>query len=219
MTDRRLTDAQIATALRAHLPTQAQPGLRSRVFDQIDATPQRRAMPSFLGAVTDADPVGRRRSLLLAAAVLVALAVATAVGVGAYLQAQRDHLPFSLDRPDDVDAYVAGAYPALVDLPALSLMVIESEGTKGRWSYDGHGHVRLDHYGSPTDAEPTLFELFGDDTMSEVASVDGKDVWVEHSGQGIRGARSLRRSASVSTARRHGPTSPWSTSSTDPRTT
>ena len=185
MTDRHLTDAQIATALRAHLPAHAQAGLRGRVFEQIEVTPQRPPMPSFLSALTDADPVGRRRSILFAAALLIAVAFATAVGVGAYLQSrQPDQLPFSLDPPGNVDAYVTESYPGLVSLPALSLTVIETEGTKTRWFYDGNGHVRMDHYDMPTADEPVLFQLFADDTLSEIVDVGGEQAWVEHPGQG-----------------------------------
>jgi hypothetical protein len=41
MNGRRLTDAQISTALRAHLPEAAAPGLRERVFDAAATTPAR----------------------------------------------------------------------------------------------------------------------------------------------------------------------------------
>jgi len=72
MNGRPLTDAQISQALRAHLPEAAAPGLRERVFEAAETTSQLRALPLFLGALSDADPVGRRRSLLIAAAILVA---------------------------------------------------------------------------------------------------------------------------------------------------
>ena len=76
MNGRPLTDAQISLALRAHLPDRAQSGLGSRILELAEATPQQRALPSFLGALSEADPVSRRRSLLIAAALLVALALA-----------------------------------------------------------------------------------------------------------------------------------------------
>jgi len=66
MNARPLTDAQISQALRAHLPEAAATGLRERVFDAAETTAQLRSFPSFLGALSDADPVGRRRSLLIA---------------------------------------------------------------------------------------------------------------------------------------------------------
>jgi Galactose oxidase, central domain len=83
MNDRRPSDIQITAALRAHLPAQAQTGLPQRVRDAVETTSQRRPLPSFLGALSDADPVAARRSLLIAAALLLALALASAGAVGA----------------------------------------------------------------------------------------------------------------------------------------
>ncbi len=83
MTGRHVTDAQVARALRAHLPERADPGLRERVLDAAAATGQQRTLPPVIGALGDADPAVRTRSLLLAAALLVALALASATAVGA----------------------------------------------------------------------------------------------------------------------------------------
>ena len=93
MNDRRLSDAQIAAALRAHLPAQAQGGLPGRVMDAVEITSQRRPLPSFLGALSDADPVAARRSLLIAAALLLGLALASAGAVGAWRLLQHDAAP------------------------------------------------------------------------------------------------------------------------------
>ena len=90
MNGRRLTDAQISKALRAHLPDRADPGLRERILDAAETTGQQRALPSVIGALSDADPVVRRRSLLIAAALLVALAFASAAAVGSLRLLQRD---------------------------------------------------------------------------------------------------------------------------------
>ena len=90
MNGRQLTDAQIASALRAHVPERAQAGLRERILEAAGATTQQRALPSFLGALSAADTVSRRRSLLIAAALLVALALASAAAVGALRLLQRD---------------------------------------------------------------------------------------------------------------------------------
>ena len=86
----RLTDAQISQALRAHLPERAQAGLRERILEAAETTRQQRALPSFLGALSEADPVTRRRSLLIAAALLVALALAATAAVGALRLLERD---------------------------------------------------------------------------------------------------------------------------------
>ncbi|MFI5042440.1 MAG: Kelch repeat-containing protein, partial [Acidimicrobiales bacterium] len=90
MNGRRLTDAQISKALRAHLPDRAHPGLRERILDEAETTGQQRALPSVFGALRDADPVVRRRSLLIAAALLVALAFASAAAVGSLRLLQHD---------------------------------------------------------------------------------------------------------------------------------
>jgi hypothetical protein len=86
----RVTDAQISKALRAHLPDRADPGLRERILDAAETTGQQRALPSVIGALSGANPVVRRRSLLIAAALLVALALASVAAVGALRLLQRD---------------------------------------------------------------------------------------------------------------------------------
>ena len=86
----RLTDAQVSQALRAHLPDRAEAGLRERILEAAETTSQQRALPSFLGALSEADPVARRRSLLIAAALLVALAFASSAVVGALRILERD---------------------------------------------------------------------------------------------------------------------------------
>ena len=47
--ERRVTDAQLAAALRAHLPARSQPGLRE-LIEAVGTTSQQRPLPSFLGA-------------------------------------------------------------------------------------------------------------------------------------------------------------------------
>ena len=86
MTARPLTDAQIARALRLHLPERAQAGLESRIFAAASSTPQQRNLPAIVAGLWDADPSSRRRYQLLAAALLVALTLAVVAGVGALLR-------------------------------------------------------------------------------------------------------------------------------------
>jgi hypothetical protein len=85
MNERRLSDAQIAAALQGHLPSTAQAGLKGRVIEAVAITSQQRPLPSFLGALSDADAIGRQRSLLVAALVLIALAIAAIIVVGSAL--------------------------------------------------------------------------------------------------------------------------------------
>jgi hypothetical protein len=86
----RLTDVQVSQALRAHLPDRAQAGLRDRILEAAKTSSQQGALPSFLGALSDADPVSRRRSLRIAAALLVALALAATAAIGAGRLFERD---------------------------------------------------------------------------------------------------------------------------------
>lgn len=110
----RLTDEQVSQALRAHLPERAQAGLRERILEVAETTNQQRALPSFLGALSEADPVTRRRSLLIAAALLVALALAATAAVGALRLLQRDPFPDLSLEPPTIPS------PAVTTLPASS---------------------------------------------------------------------------------------------------
>jgi len=142
-------------------------------------------MPSFLARLVDADPVARRRSLLLAAALLLALTLSVAAGVGAWLESQRRTLDLlSLERPADLDAYVVGTYQGLVDLPALSITIVQVEGTKARYYYDGTGTIRHDLYTSPSDTRPSEYRIFSEDQMAERADLGGRPVWLVHGQQG-----------------------------------
>lgn len=146
MNDRRLTDAQVTRALAAHLPDRANPGLQARILADASVTRQRRALPSILGLLSDPDPAERRRTLLLVAAMLVALLVATGAAVGAILEWQRrEAVPdLSLERPDDLDVFVTNAYLGLLDLPPLKIVMSDGDV----WYHDGSGTVRQDR-GSP----------------------------------------------------------------------
>jgi hypothetical protein len=100
MNGRPLTDAQISSALRAHLPDRAYPGLRERILEATATTTQRRALPSFLGALSEADPTTRRRTFLIAAALLVGLALASVAAAGALRILERDPVhELSLEPP------------------------------------------------------------------------------------------------------------------------
>jgi hypothetical protein len=134
MNGRPLTDAQISIALRARLPERAQAGLRERILEATETTTQQRALPSFFGALSDADPVARRRSLLLAAALLVALAFAGAAAVGAWRLAHRDppRELIRLETPAEVQAFVFSSYERLDQLPPEAITTIDSQGRKER---------------------------------------------------------------------------------------
>lgn len=90
----------------------------------------------------------------------------------------------SLEPPTDVDAYVTLAYEGLVDLPPLSITVVETEGTKARYMYDGAALVHHDHFGNANDSEPSEFRIFSRDTMAERSTLDGQTIWLQYAGQG-----------------------------------
>jgi Tol biopolymer transport system component len=139
MKGRRLTDAQISKALRAHLPDRAYPGLRGRILDAAETTGQERAWPSVIGALRGADPVVRRGGLLVAATLLVALALAGVAAVGALRLLPHLPQPFGLARnglvayASDGDIYMAdpvsGIARAVVIGPETDLTPV--------WSQDG----------------------------------------------------------------------------------
>jgi hypothetical protein len=181
MTALRLTDAQVSRALRAHLPDRAQAGLRERIFEAAERTSQQRALPSFLGALSDADPVTRRRSLLIAAALLVALALAATAAVGAFRLLERD--PFrdlSLEPPADLPAFVLSSYQRLPELPPVALTWRDDDGpAKGRIYVDRSGAVRFDRFASADATEPSSYTILSDHRISGIATVGSDKVWVE----------------------------------------
>ena len=176
----RLTDAQVSQALRAHLPDRAQAGLRERILEAAETTSQQRALPSFLGALSEADPVSRRRSLLIAAALLVALAIASAAAVGALRLLQRDPVDeLSLERPADLPAFVLSSYERLPQLPPLTLTWHAIGSDKGRVYVDRSGAVRFDRFTSVEATEPSSYTILSDHRVSGMAIVGSDKVWVE----------------------------------------
>ena len=176
-----MTDAQISQALRAHLPERAQAGLRERILDAAETTAQQRALPSFLGALSDADPVARRRSLLIAAALLVALAVASAAAVGALRLLQRDPVQeLSLEPPADLPAFVLSTYERLPAAAAPRPDVArQRRSAKGRIYVDRSGAVRFDRFTSADATEPSSYTILSDHRISGMATVGSEAVWVE----------------------------------------
>ena len=187
MNARPLTDAQISQALRAHLPEAAAPGLRERVFEAAETTSQLRALPSFLGALSEADPVSRRRSLLIAAALLVALALASAAAVGALRLFERDPIDkLSLEPPADLPAFVLSSYERLPQLPPVALTWHDSDSTKGRIYVDRSGAVRFDQFASADATEPSSYRILSPNhRISGMASVESEAVWVEQGHEAI----------------------------------
>lgn len=180
MNARPLTDAQITAALRAHLPEAAASGLRERVLDAAETTAQLRALPSFLGALGEADPVSRRRNMLIAAALVAALAFASAAAVGALRRSERDPIDeLSLEPPADVPAFVLSSYERLPHLPPVALTWHDSDSNKGRIYVHRSGAVRFDRFTSADTTEPSSYTVLSGNTQSGVATVGSDKVWVE----------------------------------------
>ena len=180
MNGRPLTDAQISRALRAHLPDRAEAGLRERVLVATQTTGQQRVLPSFFGALSDADPVTRRRSLLIAAALLVALALASAAVVGGLRLLQREPVQdLSLETPAEVQAFVFSSYDRLPHLAPVAITTLESDGSKDRIYVDRSGAVRLERYASADATEPATSMLLGGSRFGRTLTVGPNKVWVE----------------------------------------
>jgi Tol biopolymer transport system component len=183
MNDRRPSDARIAAALRAHLPAHARAGLPVRVMDAVEITSQRRPLPSFLGALSDADPIGARRSLLIAAALLLALALAGAAAVGAWQLLRRDTVPkLDLRPPADLPAFVLSTYDRMPQMPPVAITTLENGSTKGRMYVDRSGAVRIEHYATPDASQPDTYQILSGTTTAQLAFAGSTKVWVEQSG-------------------------------------
>jgi len=171
-----VTDGQISRALRAHLPKQAAAGLRERVIGAAETTAHLRSFPSFLGALSDADPVSRRRSLLIAAALLVALAFASAAAVGALRLLERDPVhDLSLEPPADLPAFVLSSYERLPQMPPVALAWHDSGSAKGRIYVHRSGAVRFDRFSSADATEPSSYTIVSPNhTISGLALVESE---------------------------------------------
>jgi hypothetical protein len=180
----RLTDDQISQALRAYLPDRAQTGIRERVLETTETTAQQRALPSFLGGLGDGDPMTRRRSVLLAAALLVAVALATAAAVGAWRLLHRDPLPpqLTLEPPADVQAYVSSAVDRLPQLPPVAFTLLASDGSSDRVYVDRSGAVRFERYASADATQPTTSLLMSGTRVGRTVIVGSNPVWIEQDG-------------------------------------
>ena len=142
----RLTDAQIAAALRAHLPAHARADVPTRIAAEVSSTRQLRPMPSLLALLSDADPAARRRAMLLAAAALLALGVVGAAAVGAFLR-KNEPVRITSDPAVDAPAFVGEAFAAHRFLPPMTLEarlwdVAEGPVDVQRFYVNAAGHLR-----------------------------------------------------------------------------
>jgi hypothetical protein len=191
MSARPPTDQQLEAALRAYLPARAPIGTTERLVDAMRATRQERPLPIVLAQLRDVDPIGRNRSLLIAAALL---AIATLIG-GIAVGAWRPWLPdprsdLSLEPPGDVQAY---AVSVVQDSPVIRPMtatviadrafdamgdVVEGP-VKTRIRMDRFGNVRIEHFEDAAASEPTTFVIATRDRLIELARQGNEDVWID----------------------------------------
>ena len=158
MTPRPLTDAQLAAGLRAHLPV-AHAGLHERILAEITTTPQERRLPSILGRLTDADPMVRRRMMLVVALVALAFAVSMAAIAGALLREQRTP-DLSLDPPTDLPAFVRSTYDDMAKLQPMTITALRDGTTKIRISVDASGATRIEEFASIDATEPATYKIY-----------------------------------------------------------
>jgi hypothetical protein len=177
MMPRPLTDDQLAAGLRAHLPV-AHAGLHERILAEITMTPQERRRPSILGRLTDADPMARRRMILLVALVALALSLSVAAVVGALLREQRTP-DLSLDPPVDLPAFVRSTYDAMPKLEPMTITALRDRTTKTRIYVDVSGAVRIDEFASIDGTEPASYQIFAGTSTAELTTIGPRRVWYE----------------------------------------
>ena len=183
MTDRGLTDARIAAALRAHLPVTAPAGLQDRIRSEVALSRQRRPLPSFVAGLGDADPTARRTALLVAAALLLALALAAAAAVGAWRLLQPDRLrDLSLDPPKDVPAFVLSVYDRLPELDSVAIATLEDGTRPGAIYVASNGDIRVERYSSATATEPDWVRVISGTAMWELVQMRSRPAWVNTGG-------------------------------------
>ena len=184
MTAPRFSDAELGRLLRAHLPAEADSQVREAIREEVEATRQLRAFPGPLGALVDVDPRARRRALLLAATLVLALTAAVAGAVGALLD-RLERTPvvdLAIAPPADLPAFVQSAYASMPELQPMTITTLEDGVTMGRIYIDGSGAIRLERYVSPDAAEPETYQIYAGTSTGELLVVDGQPAWREQGG-------------------------------------
>jgi hypothetical protein len=135
----RPTDLQLRQALVAHAPVAAPADLRERILVAAEATRQEQRLPSLIAPFFEADLIARRRNLVIAAALLIALTLAGAAAVGSWLEERRIQL--LLAPPADMSRFVEDTYLRMADLPAFEMVVLEA-GDRHDIRSNGDGVIR-----------------------------------------------------------------------------
>ena len=186
----RLTDEQLSLALRAYVPRHAPGGSADRLVEAIRVTPQSRPLPFVVAGLGDVDPIGRRRSLLIAAALLAIAALVSGLAAGAWRLSSDDRHDLSVAPPPDVQAY---AVSVVQDSPVVRPMAItvtadhgyssfgdRIEGpVKARIHMDGAGNVRIEHFATADASQPDTYKIITADRIVELARQGGESVWLD----------------------------------------
>ena len=183
MSGTRLSDAELGRLLRAHLPADA-PELRQAIHADVASTRQQRSVPGVIGALMDADAVARRRALLLAATLLLAIGAAVVGVVGAIIDRRPPDpvVDLSIKPPADLPGFVLSAYSAMPRLPSMTITVLEDGARVGRIYVDGAGPIRVEHFASPDATAPETYQVFNGTSRGELLVIDSRPAWYEQDG-------------------------------------
>lgn len=191
MSARPPTDQQLEAALRGYLPARAPAGTTERLVDAMRITRQERPLPIFLAQLRDVDPIGRNRSLLIAAALLAVAALIGGIAVGAWRPWGPDRRSdLSLEPPRDVQAY---AVSVVQDSPVIRPMTatviadraldvlgnVVERPVKSRILMDRFGNVRIERFEDAAASEPATFTLATRDRVIELAKQGDEYVWID----------------------------------------
>jgi Tol biopolymer transport system component len=179
MNGRKLSDEQIARALRARLPEHVPAGLADRILGEVATTSQQRALPAIFGGGGDADPIVRRRSLLLAAALLATLALIGSAVVGSRLLERDPISDLDLAPPADLRAFAMSAYDRMPELPPLAITAVEDGSAKSQIFVHESGAVRIERYSSLQATEPETYQILSGDSVGELTIAGTERVWAE----------------------------------------
>jgi hypothetical protein len=179
----RLSDAELTRLLRAHLPA-GDAALREAIHAHVQSTRQQRSVPGLFGALLDADPRARRRALLLAATLLLALGAAVAGVVGALIDRREPDriVDLTIKPPADLPAFVRGAYSAMPRLQPMTITTLEDGAIAGRIYVDRLGAVRIERLASRGATVPETYKILAGDTTGELLIVDSRPAWYEQRG-------------------------------------
>jgi hypothetical protein len=161
-----MTDAQLAAALRAYLPAHAQTGLRDKIAADVAKTRQSPRLAWALG-VADANPIARRRALLVLA-ILAILAAVSIAAVGAWLREENQDV--LTRQPSEVDAFVLGSYQTFAQLPPFRLVTTEDGSLYATYFFDGSMLREETRDGG--------VRIFGPAVDADVAELDGRPIWI-----------------------------------------